>query len=351
MPNSTRRLLTLSLGLLLGAHAVYAVYSRPTNKAEDARLHIFYETSRLTELPVFDQVRAAAVEFESLQENSPALRLASNPEVLSVAAEQIVASLAPLAGTEHADIQARLATTLSTRQGSGFGYGGMAFPEVHIWTKQALKEIFQRGDHPPGLTLDPQSQMLNQEFVAPNGSLNPITIVVDESLSPDERSTATAEFLRYWTETVRRTQDSIAAVLIYSAVRDVTLTYLNERTNLPAWFKLGTANLVAYNDCAKLLGDGAAEHALNLCVGPHSLPNPADAITAKLDPNRVSNAEKPAERASFELCRTAQNSTSRSFIRLVLAAVAKAKDKSQSDDEIVEIYRSIAGSNKQLFGA
>lgn len=329
----------------------FATYTPPDQKLNDPHLRVYFETSTLTDTPVLEQIRRAQDEFQSLQENSPALKLTSSPAVLGEAAAQIAASLKPALPIATKDIQSALHDAIISRKGSGLGYGGLSFPEVHVWTKASLKKIFQRGDHPPGLTLDAQTQMLNLDFVAQSGALNPITLVIDESLSAEQRKAATSDFFRYWIDTVRRTQDSVADVLIFTAVRDVTLKYLNDQTKLPAWFRLGAANLIAYNGCAKLLGEGAAEHALNLCIGPHSLPKPAAALKAATKSTELTSEEKPVERACFELCRDAQASTDKTFIRLVLAAADKAQNRSQTDEQIIEIYRSVAASNKKLFDA
>lgn len=327
-----------------------AAYTAPPNKFEDPPLKIFHEGFLRQGDPLLNQLHETAEGFNELQGASPITGLVSNPEVLAAATDIIESSLQPLLPEGDARAKERLVTTIKQRQGSGFGYGGMAFPEVHIWTTKTLKEIFSRGDHPPGLTLDPQTQMLSQEFVAQDGRLNPVTIIIDESLSSEKKAASTAEFLHYWLETVRRTHDSLSGVFIFSAVRDVTLSYLDETSKLPIWFRLGTANLIAYNNCAKLLGEASADNAANLYFGPSSSVKPAAVLKTKIDPKNVSASDKPTERAGFDLFRAAQANTSKTFIRLVLSATVKAKDKSQTDPQIVEIYRSAATSNKNLFG-
>lgn len=335
------------LVLASSASSLFGSYVAPGSNLKVGELNLRYDPSLNDQKDaIMVLVQEAAQKFAEMQQSSSALAFASNEQAIRAVSKAIRDSLSPLAD-DNAAIMQRLADRAKSKGGTGFGYDTIGFPEVHAWSKSAMKSMFAAGTNPPWVTLEPETHSLHEDFFDPHGKINPVVLIFDESKPTNEQQQGVKAFLNFWLSGISTGRDLVLSSFVYMIARDCAKDVVTSKAKPPGWLTEGIAAIVAHNATLQVFGTATAANVDNSVLGPRIETLPEIVARVKKGP-----AESRWSRACFDLCEKLQENTSRAFVHLLCSRLANSSNEADlSALEVKKLYETAGGKDSSLLEA
>jgi hypothetical protein len=342
----TRRSLLLVLPFVATAATLWGGYAPPGKLLAETPIVVRSEPDApLNREAILGQLTQVSGAFRSLQLVSPATGLVDNHDALNSVEAVIRDSLGPMLPKDAAPRQ-QLIDRSRQSIGNTFGYSVVAFPEVHIWTKPTLKLMLEGHDSPPWVTLDKENGTLNFEFIREDGTLYPLIVIVDPSLSEEARSERLSGFLDFWLQTMRAAQDRVSATYIFRVIQQTSEALLSDK-RVPAWLAVGLSYRIAHTAASRLFGEQVASEAVDSLLEPARGEKDLRAALPALLNTTEGSLSKRDSRVAYDFIVTAQADSNQSFVRRLLSTIAK-NDRRPTPEEVKRLYSEASSSKRSL---